>query len=500
MQYKIVRVPGSADYLEISHGSDKMEFDVASLLSKNTNIETMFFTLNKYLDSLNAFRQNGLFEILSEFYIHKNRNVDYSKEKEISYLEKVLDSIVKLIAMDDVTYWMLYKQRDVVLPDNLAEVFVYDPDMNVTEEKTYVKPQYVALISLLQVIKICMPILGEYNNYVKEISKQSLHKTFLLLINTSLYEESEMRKLRVYVDEIQNTTKSQAGNKIEQYVIHKGICSDDIIDNIVAEILLNKLLNADLYNPKSNVISVIFQTIKAKSNPTTSDGDIIRMKSSVKPTGEDVSYFEDYRRTTSFPVGTVAGMQFSFGQVEKIIRKKKAEAYFDQAFYESELIHSHDMLEYPPDDTQIYLLGWFLGCYSNPRSLFYIERNKIIELLTIARVISWNKGQKFISLLLTSCRSANAKPTMNLGTKTTLSLPTQAKLEEVFSFFYDRNDRDNEIEKSILGLHERIVSTTWFTNANMLHVLEYNNDNKKGNRKLSLPINLTDVLADFAIN
>lgn len=488
------------DYLEITHGSEKIEFDVGSLLSKNNATESMFLTANKFIDTLNAYKKNTLFEILSDFYIFKNKNVDFSSEQVITYLETLLTQVLDLISIDDLKYWLLWNQSDIVLPTNLENEFTYDPDMNITESKTYIKSQYLALVAVVQYIKFALPVFGEYNNYVKEISKQSLHKSFLLLTNTPLYHRDEMEKLRVYVDEIQNTTKSQATNKVEQFIINKGLCSDDISDNIVSEIFLNKLLNADLYNPKSNIISVIFQTIKVKSNPTTTESEIIRMKKEVGANGEDISFFEDYRKTTDVPMGTIVELQWALGETRKIIRRLKAEEFYSEEMYQQELQFSKDILDYRLDDTQIYLLGWFLGKYINPRALFYIEAKKVVELLTLARIVTWNKGQHFISLLLTSCKGINAASTMNLGAKTTLLKETQEALAKKFSFFYSTESRDNEIEKTVLAMYERIVGSTWYTNANILHVLEYNKDNRKGNRKLSIPNNLADVLVAYIIN
>jgi hypothetical protein len=498
MIYSIVKDP-LGDYLQITHGSNKVEFEVASLIGKNNNTETMFLTVNKFLDTLNAYKRNALFEVLSEFYVFKNKNVNYNAAATVDYLESVINRIVEIVPVEEVKPWLVWKQSDVMLPSNLEDEFTYDPDMNVTEEKTYIKSQYLALVSVLQVLKICLPVFGEYNSYMKEVSSQSLHKTFLLLVNTRIYNTEEMTKLRVYTDEIQNTVKSQESSKVEQFIINKGLCSDDITDNILAEIFLNKLMNADLYNPKSNIISVIFQTIKSKSNPTTSESDIIRMRAEVGSNGEDISFFEDYRKTTDIPLGTVVEIQYAMGEVGKIVKCLGVEEYFSEEFYARELVHSKDMLDYSLDDTQIYLLGWFLSKYDDPRSLFYIEAMKVVELLTLARVVLWNRGHHFISLLMTSCKGNGEASTMNISSKTTLSPEMQDALSKKYSFFYSKEARDNEIEEAILAILDRIQNCTWFTNADINDVLAYNKDSRKGNRKLSIPSNLADVLAAYIL-
>lgn len=499
MKYELVKDPSLGLILEVSHGEEKLDFNILSLLSKNNNNDNMFLAVNGYLDQVPIYDQTQLFELLSEFYVFKNRNVDYNKLEVTSYLEALINKACIILDITHVKKWCIWNQSGIVLPSNLNDVFTYDPDMNVTEDKTYIKDQYLNLVAAILIIKMISPILGEYNNYVKEISKQNLHKTYLLCINSAIANSEELEKLKTYIVEIQASIKPQGGSRNEQYIINKGIAVDDIVENIIAEILLNKLFNADLYTPKSNIISIIFQVIKAKNSPTVSETEIIRVKKDIQPNRDDMSYFEDYRKTTDIPIGTVAEIQFSLGEIGKIINKLGVAQYYNQEFYDDEVNYSKDLAEVSIDETQIYLLGWFLAKYIDPRSLFYIESKKIIELLTLARVVTWNKGHHFISLLLTASRSTMPVNDINLSTKTSLSKDLQDALNTKYSFFHNPETNLNLTNNSITALFNNIISSVWQTNANHSHVLQYNGDNKKGNRKLNIPSNLADSLASFIL-
>lgn len=499
MQYKIVKDPALGTVLEITHGTNKLDFDISSLLSKNNNTETMFLAVNDYLNQVNVYTQTQLFELMAEFYIYKNKNIDYNKLEVVRHLEALINKACDIIGLEPFKTWMTWGQTGIVLPTNLNEEFIYDPDLNVTESKTYIKSQYLALVAVLQIVKMLAPILGEYNNYVSNISKQSLHKTFLLCLNSSLMNSAEIQKLNIYIVDIQNSFKTQGGSRNEQYIINKGLCSDDILENILAEIMLNKLFNADLYTPKSNIISIIFQTIKSKNSPAVAENEIIRVKKEIGNAGEDMSYFEDYRKTTDIPVGTVAEIQFALGDIPQIIAQLGVAEFYNEAFYRDELNYSKDLADYSINETQIYLLGWFLSKYIDPRALFYIEAKKIIELLTLARVVSWNKGHHFISLLLTSSKSLDATGNINLTSKTTLSKNVQDQINAKFSFFCDDESKTNWVNNSIVALFNNIVGGVWQSNANISHILQYNNDNKKGNRKLIIPANLADLLANYIL-
>ena len=123
-------------------------------------------------------------------------------------------------------------------------------------------------------------------------------------------------------------------------------------------IIFNKLLTIDFFNKKCNIISFIFQTIKYKGSFITSDSVVIRSKTTVASgdnNKEDMSYFEDYRKTSNIPIGTVVEIQHSLSNIDFLINAL-GHSNFNHAAYERELQNVSILIENKIDKTQTYLL------------------------------------------------------------------------------------------------------------------------------------------------
>lgn len=455
--------------------------------------DDLFITINKYFSKLDYGTNRTIFDIFDRFHTLKSTNVDFSNGAVIAGLEHDITTLVELIDLERFKNWLQWNNNDIIFPLNIKEEFIFDPDLSVTREKTYTKKEYQDLVANILVIRMTVPILTEYYNHIKDTVKYSFYKVFLLLIRSKIYNSEEMEKLRIYIIEIQSSLNLQSTSKMDHYVLLKGLSTDDVNEFILADIIFTKLLFMDFVNNKSNIVSFIFQTIKYKTNFIATDSDAIRSRVlKDDPKKEDLSYFEDYRKTSDVTLGTIVEIQHFLNNSGLIVRELKLEPYFTEAEYNEELNYSFRLSKQRVTKIQIILLGWFLHKYVNPRALFYVENTKIIELLTLANVALWNAGHKFVALLLTA-NIDDGSNYINSTVKYSFNKSDIAQLKTNYSMAID--DNKNILESSILEVVKEISAYIWTPNTTLE---KRNNHNETNNVKnLNIPNNLISQLCDF---
>lgn len=489
--YNIEKTEFLNKILKLTYKDTVIEFDV-DLVAKEID-DVLFQTINKYLSKLDDETNELMFNAIYEFYVMKSKNVDLNSLESVRYIEDLVANIVKVFNLARFKDWLNWNTDEINFPVNIKDEFVYDPDLSVTKEKTYTKREYQDLVANIHVIRMLLPILSEYYNSIQETVKYSFFKTFLLLVKSDVYESEEMQKLRIYILEIQASLTTQGNSKFDGYVLLKSLSTDDVNEYILADIIFTKLLFVDYVSAKSNIVSFIFQTIKFKTNFSAPESEIIRSRTLTgDPKKEEQSYFEDYRKTSDVSLGTIVEVQHFLNDIDMIIRELKLEEYFNYEQYNEELNYSFKLSKTRFNKTQIFLLGWFLHKYINPRALFYIENKKVIELLTLANIVLWNSGNRFLATLLTSSVNEDSNY-VNSILKYSINKDDLAKIQPYYTFSIDKEK--NVIENTILEVAKEINNYIWTPNTTIEKRNTYNNSQTTNN--LIIPMNLVSQLCDY---
>lgn len=362
------------------------------------NLFTLYDYINSYLDTFPEESKKELYDLFSKSYkeeVYKS----YMYQEAVVELQNDLQKAVDIL---DYTRFKMYihsVQDKIQIPKDISEAFLYDPNMNTTREKTYIKSEYIDLIALVMFIRMLLPIYITYYNYTKQITPYYHYKLYLIFNNIEeLANSPEIEKLRTYIDF--NKANIIDKNKTNISIINNGFSDDDIIDSLVAEVIFSKLIVIDFFNDQSNFIAFIYQTIRYKGKFSTTTEETIKNKTTMTdPNKEDMSYFEDYRKATTIPLGIITEIQYSLSDIDAIIRTIGANN-FDYELYNSELKNIPVFEERRLEQVQINLLGWLLNKYINPRALYYIDYRKLVELTTLAKVVLLTNNQGFIASLL----------------------------------------------------------------------------------------------------
>ena len=477
------------DVLEVSFSNNEtIELDLTDLYKDKSFLHGLYVQINDYVKTLPITTQKELYDLFYKVYSNEYKN----NFTDINYIVKLENKIARaseLLNYNNFKLWMSHKEHEMIIPENILSEYIYDPDMNTTKEKTYVKQEYRDLISLIVFIRALSPLYVDFYNYIKQITNHYYYKIFMLFIRSDVYVSPEIEKLKRYIEVNQQTLIGTTKN--EHLIITAGLSDDDILDSLVSEIIFNKLLTIDFFNKKCNIVSFIFQTIKYKGNFVTSDSVVIRSKSTVNdPNKEDISYFEDYRKTSDLPIGTVVEIQHALSNPYNIVAGL-GYTNFNIDLYNEELSNINIFMEKRLDNIQLYMLGWFMSKIINPRSLFHIEYKKVIELLLLAKVILLTNNHKFVAMLLSSYKT-NESNYLNIIIRSSLNKSIVKRLTDQYSFIMEE-DKQSIIEKTVTETSREIVNNLWIpigTPDQMEGIM-----NKDG--YLDIPTNINELICDY---
>lgn len=491
LNYQVELTESGLYVLKITYpDSETIELDINDLYKDKSNILTLFDPINEYISTLPEANQKTIYEVFYKLYSH-----DYKKEFEdievVVKLENNIAKVSELLDYDNFKIWLNNNQDRIIYPDNILMDYIYDPDMNTTPEKTYIKRDYTNLIAMIMFLRALSPMYIDFYNYIRQITSHYYYKIFMLFVRSPVYESPEAEKLRTYIEVNQETLVGTTKN--ENLIISIGLSDDDILDTLLSEIVFNKLLTIDFFHKKCNIISFIFQTIRFKGSFNSTDGTVIRGKSiKSDPNKEDLSYFEDYRITSDLPIGTVVEIQHALSDINYLISGLGKENFqFDIDYYNQELSNIGTYLQYRLDKTQIYILGWFLNKIINPRALYNIEYRKLVELMLFAKTVMIQDGQDFVATLLSSYRCEESNY-VNILIKNTVNKTLVKKLNDYYGFVMEE-DQISIIEKTISEISKEITNNNW----KPINVPEHLSGMVNQEGHLIIPNNINDVMYEY---
>lgn len=476
--------------LKISYPAcETIELELTDLLKDLANIDTLYEPINEYLVTLSPIVQKQIYDVYYRLYVNDYKN-NFDDPVVVTKIEVKIKQVTELLGYENFKIWLHQQTDRIIYPEGILTGYVHDPDMNTTREKTYVKGEYTDLIALIMFFRMLVPLYADFYNRIKQATPHYYYKILMLFVRSDIAECAEIEKFRAYIDANQQTLIG--GGKNEHIILFAGLSDDDILPSLMAEVIFSKLLPIDVFNKKCNIVSYTFQTIKYKGNYATSSGLTIRGKSAAESnsTREDASYFEDYRKTSSIPVGTVVEIQDSLSDIQSLVLAKGV-VDFDFKAYEQELSKIGVYMSFKLDKTQIYMLGWFMGKMINPRALFYIEYRKVLELMLFAKQVLIQEGMPYIAAVM-SAKKSQDPGYLSVVIKNSLGKSSVKKLSENYSVCMEE-DKQSVVEKTILEICKDISNSTWVA-------IGSNEQLKKVSvvgGYLETPSNINELMLDF---
>lgn len=379
---------------------------------------------------------------------------------------------------------------ELYIPETVEKSFTYDPDKGETAEKTYIYSEFVDLIALVLFMRLLFPV---YNDYLTYLSKSNRHPYYTLFKYFSGgeidFEGGPMDKLRSYIDA--NYTSIFKGDDRKNMVVNAGLSDDDVVEYLAGSSIFNKLLTMDFFNSQSNPISRVFSTVRYEGRFNTGGNNLYVKKATPDGSDEDYSFFENFRKTTSLAQGTVIELQHALNDEEMIVSGLGYDPKtFDWEFYRNELTNVGVFMKDPIDEVKVYLLGWFLKNFVNPRALFYIEQRKIVELLLLAKTCLYQSGQEYIGTFLVSTYdSEDSFINPSITARNSLNKALLQRLESLFTYSID--DKGPTYAKCIVEFGKQITNQPWKPKG------AFNSRYVNNQGYLIAPGNINEILVDY---
>lgn len=491
----------STPLLIMKNGDRELEFDITETTRKSLKSEYMYDVINAYLNTLDQTDLNRFFRAARD--VSMGTYFPTEGEEGFNFVRERLETSIASLHYGKFLEWFRENHQGVInpetklmsrplyIPDTVAKEFDNSPGSVEVREKTYIVSEYIDLVGMILFMRMLFPIYTEYLTYNIRANKHPYLRVFSLFLNTDLdYEGSPLEKLREYVRE--NYLTIFKGKDSQHLLISAGLSEDDVDEYLMAESVIKKLLCMRFFDTDNNPVAHIFQTVRYEGRFSSAASARLKIKNK-EPKGseEDFSHFENFRKTTDIPQGTVVELQFALGNTNLILQSLGFDVEtFDWDMYNEELKNVSTFMDEEIDEVRICLLAVFLKDFVNPRALFFIEKRRLIELLALAKVCLFMRGHAFIGMFLTSSYDESSSLiSLNVTTRNTLTSELQDRLSKLFK--YSINDKGDLIEKSVIDYSKQITNLTWFVRGTRVG----NYVNEDGH--LLVPKDINEILVSY---
>ncbi len=423
------------------HNGGSVRF-LLSAYNKSSMSDDLLYFLSSYWQTMPVYQIDYIFSRFVRIREILDAS-DYYKNTE-SELYEELAMLLDIYNIDDMITWVSLN-REIIFPVGINDVFVADIDLNITQNRTYVRKEYVGLIAMTLIFRTCVPILSEYIHHTKKAVGTDFKEfqAFMMVRRSKLFSSEPFLKLSSYINE---TIKDDEKNEVR---IIEGISSEDFPDWLIAKTFVRKLAICPINNKedsKVNLVTYVFKFVKQQvtGGENSSGGDVYRAKDNLKTSlslsdDEQQSYFDSYKRSSEFPYGVIVELQVALSQTWSLASRVQPGIDLDEldkklGFYRPLLLHK------PLHDAHIILMSWFFAGVITPRSFFYVERSTLIDLLVLTHFVLWERGFKTLALFCLSYKMNTKAQVINMSSKTRLSKTVAAELDTYFPYhFYTSN-------------------------------------------------------------
>lgn len=432
--------------------------------------EALVFTTNSLYKSSNALNAGSVFGVVNN-YIKQNLTPPeqdqlwnyYLSAKELllnpmsmqqtqDKLENVVKRIYDLINPDKFHYFVEIR-GGIVVPSNVKTSY-NQVDESFTQDKTYLRDDYVKLVVLSAAIRLLIPIWGEFVSITKDSvpDAQKEFRAYQLIRKSNLKNYPAFARLLTYIRE------SHRGSKQAHSIsnILGGIGREEVPEWIAGVLIVRKLgmINIHAEESVSNVISQVSVYIDTTMrNMEKKFGDIVQEKrnaSSAVDGEKDPSFMETFRVKQALPFGNLVASDVFAEDVYRVcytvdqsIPKDLVDAVLEvTAGLENEVY----------DESNVILAQWVLSTSISAALYEVLEKRTNINAMIATQCLLHHWGYHELALLATGL---NLKTGAGSGFGDRMLKPTLehiAKLDKVFPYQIQQRTRLAKSKSSNVAL------------------------------------------------
>ncbi len=490
--------------IHVSHKSEVLSFTLASLGRSVVKSNTIFNELNALLNTFTDDELDSMFEILKDIKsdIESITSMEFlfrtTQEKTAAFLAYFnFSHVTKFVA----------QSKNIPIPANFLDVFNYDITKNITRDKTYIKTDYIELVSIIIILKSLLPIFSQYIYLIKNEVGNEYKESYVfgIIDKSQYYNHRTLTKLTDYI-----TGSLDIRNFETKEIDIKGISKDEYIEILLARTIIRKLIVSDLYDAdvNHNLITYTYKFMsQIKKENEKGSNDSITIKRPIKEGDKEstLSTLEQFKLKQDVSIGDIVSLEhYIMDDINLFTRLYPA---FDVNLYNQFNIHSQQLLKEIIYSPQIIMLQILFKKVVSCRALPYLPKGKIVNFLAAGSTILWQENLKFLALLLGSItRTSEVQMISSTGTRGRLSSELIDELDQLFPYKYIKREGNivkNKLVNPAIDDIDKLVSEfsdhIWYSTADTFKIREALQDNFYNDTRLIIPHLIRNEVAKFII-
>lgn len=492
----------------IEHNNQRIGFSAIHFSNKSKGADNepldTFEYLNQYLQTLSPKVLDQIFDIMQRARDRFDSVVDqHPLQHDIGVLA------CELLSHFDISHvrtWMIYKST-INIPDNFESNFVEDINSPNSRDKTYLRDEYIELVCMSIVLRIMIPIWGQFISLTKKTNGTDYKDYFAvkLIAKSHIVQSRPWLKLEEFVDRMIGQDRFNKDS-----IINSNISSEDYPKWIMSFVITRRVCVGDIRGtePRANLVTFIWKFVSQKIKGDDSSGDSritdkdIQGKGSGGDIVEKLSSIERYKIKHDQSLGELMEIEFYVQNIDRFVSVLQPD--LNPQLYQNALSTVQVLRENYITMTQMRVLQWVMEPVISPESIMYISREPLLKLMALAQAILWHRGQYYMSLFLTSIISDESSEYL-VGTSDTtsrLSKENTDELNRLYPHFKYTGKRTNSKPynlaiKAIETTAREITGACWNMTADS-ELIKAAFENSTS-RRLPLNGNLKNILAGLII-
>ena len=493
--------------LQIEHEGKTLEFNSSyyGRASFNGGFD-LFEQLNGFWEQLPLEHQTRFFEVY--------RTMKASLESPfathsilVNELAVHANALFNLHPFEEFRHWIFHKSN-VKIPNVFEEMFIYDVDKQNVPEQTYLRGEYIDLVTMTLVFRSMMPVWGEFIGLMKKEHGNFLKEfhAYQIIRDADIQNHHAFLKLSNYID---RTIGPDRYNSIA--IIEEGLPSEDFHEWVLARVVVRRLCVSDVRGnePRANVVTFIHKYVAQSARPnqmSLEDRIEDKNKDGGRGDGDEVddklSAIERYRIKHDISMGELEEMDFALKDPRATAMKlsgNMTDAILSTTLETVQQLRGNRIM-----DAQIMLLQWTLKPIISPRSIPYLEYGKMLNNLAVLESVLWARGHHYLALFATAYTKLGSKIMHVSSIDSVKRLPPDYVLELNKCYPYHRmtgGERtgykpSNPVIESIEKLYSALSMHTWIPTASDDRVNQVLGTSAK---RLPVPPDIRILLAKYVL-
>ena len=505
MKAEIVNMISASSQLEvkITHKSEELKFSI-SCFGRDSFKQgfDIFEHSNLWWGSMTEQEQDYLFGIYK--YIRSVFDTAWNRSNLATQLSKAVVDLLTFQSMEKASTWV-FRAPNIIIPEkNFAVDYVESYDRQGSREQTYIRSEYVQLVTMALVMRAMVPIWGEFIGQTRRETGTQFKEyyAFQLLNGSGIIDCHAMHRLRTYIDHNVGDERHNPTNVID------GISSEDFPSWMLALVVIRRLCIGDIrgFDSDANIVTYIYKfiTSRTRGNDMSSD-NVVKIKDDESgPNGRDtLSSLERYKIKHSVSLGEIVEMEYSLQDMRNIafrLSGSMTEELFQQGMESASKLSNIPLLE-----PQITLLRWVLKPVISPQGLVYMDKHTLTKCLGVLEAVLWARGHHVLSLAATSFANISEDQMFvsSDNPRTRVSKELSAELDKHYPHFVitggvkTGQKTNNLAAAAIDNLTNNLSMYSWTITANEQKVQTvFGNTNT---RRLSLPSDIKTLITKLVI-